>query len=172
MDAPPVIHTLGHSRHPIEVFVAHLRAQGIAAVADARGQPFSRFNPQFNRERLRAALAAAGIDYVWMGEHLSGRPRDPIYRRPDGSIEWEKVVASTGFQDAIAALAALARSRAVAMICAEEDPRRCHRRFLLAPAMEAAGFRVRHIRGDGRIEREEELRAGEAAPELPLFGRP
>ncbi|MGE3932090.1 MAG: DUF488 family protein [Rhodospirillaceae bacterium] len=161
------LYTLGHSRHPIARFVELLRAHEVACVADARGKPFSRFNPQFNRERLRAALADAGIGYAWLGDRLAGKPVPPPFQRPDGSVDWSGVARSGPFLDGIAELAALARSAPTAMICAEENPRHCHRRFLLTPPMEAAGFRVLHIRGDGRLEAESDLRT-EAAP---LFER-
>jgi uncharacterized protein (DUF488 family) len=159
------LYTLGHSRHPIGRFIELLQANAVACVADTRGRPFSRFNPQFNRERLRAALADAGIGYAWLGDRLAGKPVPPAFQRSDGSVDWAGLAQSGPFLDGVADLAALARKAPTAMICAEEDPRRCHRRFLLTPPMEAAGFRVLHIRGDGRIEPETALRA----EGLPLF---
>ena len=47
-----------------------------------------------------------------------------------------------------------ARTRRLALVCAEEDPLHCHRRFLLTPPLQAKGARVLHIRGDGRVEDE------------------
>ncbi len=35
---------------------------------------------------------------------------------------------------------------------------RCHRRFLLTPPLHERGARVLHIRGDGGLQPEEELR--------------
>ena len=153
----PTIWTLGHSRHPIEHFAGLARRHGIELIVDVRGQPFSRFNPQFNRERFRAALAAAGIDYLWLGETLSGRPADPRFRDPGGEVDWAAVRAWPAFQAEIARIHAAAADRRLAMVCAEEDPLRCHRRFLLTPELLARGAEVRHIRGDGRIETEHEV---------------
>jgi uncharacterized protein (DUF488 family) len=45
----------------------------------------------------------------------------------------------------------LARGRRAAIMCAEGDWRRCHRR-LIADALAAKGWRVLHIRPDCRIE--------------------
>ena len=42
--------TIGHSTHTPETFLGLLRMHGVGAVADVRSSPFSRFNPQFNRE--------------------------------------------------------------------------------------------------------------------------
>lgn len=172
MTAPPdTLYTLGHSRHPIGHFVDLARRHGIATIADARGRPYSRFNPHFNRERLKAALAASGIDYAWLGDRLAGKPVPPAFQRADGSVDWAALARSAPFLSGIDELAALARLRPTAMVCAEENPRQCHRRFLLTPPMEAAGFRVVHIRGDGRLEPEAELRAADAPEALPLFAR-
>ena len=56
-----MIYTIGHSKHPIERFIALLKEHGIEAVADVRSMPYSRFNPQFNRKALQQALAEARI---------------------------------------------------------------------------------------------------------------
>ena len=50
----PVL-TIGHSTHSIDAFIALLRQHGVTALADVRSAPFSRFNPQFNKETLSAA---------------------------------------------------------------------------------------------------------------------
>ena len=161
-----LVHTLGHSRHTLERFIELLAARGIETVVDTRGQPYSRFNPQFNRETLGAALARRGIGYVWQGEHLSGRPRDRRLYGSDGRLDRQRVASSPDFVRAIEALAGLARGTRLVLVCAEEDPRRCHRRFLLTPPLIARGLRVVHLRGDGRIEPEETI----AEPAGPLQG--
>ena len=68
------IRTIGHSNHPIERFVALLKAAGIARLVDVRSMPWSRRFPQFGRERLARSLAEAGIAYAWEGEALGGKP--------------------------------------------------------------------------------------------------
>src|SRR5581483_10573171 len=74
----PMIYTIGHSNHPIEHFAGLLQQHGIQALADVRSNPYSRFNPQFNREKLQASLAATGgIRYVFLGEELGARTKDP-----------------------------------------------------------------------------------------------
>ena len=46
------VFTIGHSTHSFEAFVALLKQHGVTALADVRSAPFSRFNPQFNRDAL------------------------------------------------------------------------------------------------------------------------
>ncbi len=173
--APVRIHTLGHSRHGIARFIELVRAHGIAVVADVRGQPYSRYNPQFNRETFRDALEAAGIEYRWFGDRLSGRPRDPDFYGPDGKVLWDRLENWPALHEGLAEVLALADGTGVALVCAEENPMTCHRRFLLTPPLIAAGAEVLHIRGDGAVETEDELLIRERKDDdgqLDLFGAP
>ena len=44
------VFTIGHSTHPQARFVDFLKLHDITAVCDVRSKPYSRTNPQFNRE--------------------------------------------------------------------------------------------------------------------------
>ena len=55
------VYTIGHSNHLPEQFVELLERHAITAVGDVRSRPYSRMNPQFNRENLKRLLAARGI---------------------------------------------------------------------------------------------------------------
>ena len=153
----PTIYTLGHSRHSLDAFIGLLRQNRIERVVDVRGQPYSRHNPQFNREHLSRCLEESGIDYTWSGRHLSGRPRAARYYSPQGNVLWDKLMASSDLRAVLDSIVAEVRVRRIALVCAEEDPTRCHRRFLLTPLLVRRGIEVLHIRGDGRTEPESEL---------------
>jgi uncharacterized protein (DUF488 family) len=153
------IFTLGHSRHPIERFIGLAKTHGVALIVDVRGRPFSRFNPQFNRERFRAALAGAAIDYAWMGETLSGRPEASDFYGADGEVLWDKLRGWPPLRDGLADVLRMSRDTTLALVCAEEDPLRCHRRFLLTPPLATKGADVVHVRGDGRLEGEADVAA-------------
>src|ERR687887_344464 len=58
---------------------------------------------------------------------------------------------SEDFTAGLERLEALAGRRRAAIMCAEGDWRRCHRR-LISDALSARGWRVLHIRPDGRLE--------------------
>ncbi len=154
---PAILYTVGHSRHPMDAFIALLKQNQIERVVDVRGQPYSRHNSQFNREPLAGCLEAAGIDYTWNGKHLSGRPHEARYYGPRGEVLWDKLRTRPEFHAALDLLAAEAQSRRLALVCAEEDPMRCHRRFLLTPPLSQRGLEVLHLRGDGRTEPESVL---------------
>ena len=89
--------TIGDSTHSGEAFVALLERHRVSAVADVRSAPYSRFNPDFNREPLARNLAAHRMAYVLFGRELGGRPDDP-FRYENGRICYERVSATLGFQ--------------------------------------------------------------------------
>ena len=53
------VHTVGHSTHPLEVFVGMLTANGVDLVVDVRRLPGSRRFPHFDEEALSSSLPAA-----------------------------------------------------------------------------------------------------------------
>lgn len=166
---PPVIYSIGHSRHALQTFINLLRTHRIELVVDVRGQPYSRHNPQYNRERLKTSLEAAGIAYSWRGEYLSGRPKGRNFYGPNGEVDWQTLREWPAMNRALDNLVEDITGNRVAMMCAEEDPNRCHRRFLLTPLLLARGASVEHIRGDGRLENEETLQGDEGSNQISLF---
>ena len=169
----PTIYTIGHSRHSLDAFIGLLKQNRIERVVDVRGQPYSRYNPQFNREHLSRRLEESGIDYTWSGRHLSGRPQEGRFYDSQGNVLWDKLMTSPELIAALDSIAVEIRLRRIALVCAEEDPMRCHRRFLLTPPLIRRGIQVMHLRGDGRTEPESELKErdapADASPHQDLF---
>lgn len=153
---PHRVYTVGHSNHALEHFLGLLTGHDVELVVDVRSHPVSRFH-HFDRARLEPSLAAAGIGYCFLGQAVGGRPPDPAFREPDGSVRYDALAASPAFREGVARIAEASASRRVALLCGEEDPRDCHRRFLVGRALQAQGIEVVHIRGDGRLELEEEV---------------
>lgn len=149
------IATVGHSTHSAEYFQSLLRDHAISAVADVRSSPYSRRNPQFNREPLKRDLKRAGIGYVFLGSELGARSEDP--RHYDGNrVVYDRLAASAAFHDGIGRLLKGADDHRIALMCAEKDPLTCHRTILVARHLVERGVRVRHIRADGTIETHDE----------------
>lgn len=146
-----MIYTIGHSNHPIERFLSLLGAQSITALADVRSSPFSRRNPQFNRESLRKSLALHGIRYVFLGEELGARSRDPACYE-DGRVSYARLAASNSFQEGLERLKAGMVEHNIAMMCAEKDPLECHRTILVSRHLVAHHVDVAHILASGEIE--------------------
>jgi uncharacterized protein (DUF488 family) len=83
------IYTVGHSTHSIEKFTALLRQFNITALCDVRSRPYSRMNPQFNREPLKEALKDASIKYVFLGRELGARSEARMILRWTGTAMLE-----------------------------------------------------------------------------------
>jgi uncharacterized protein (DUF488 family) len=150
------IYTIGHSNHPIDKLIGLLTSRGVNLVADVRSHPVSRFNPQYNRDNLRASLAAAGIDYELLGGELGARSNDhSVY--VDGKVDYERLARTPAFQRGIARVTETAATRCVALMCAERDPIGCHRAILVCPPLASRGLAPLHIHADGRLETDAEL---------------
>ncbi|MDE0031109.1 MAG: DUF488 domain-containing protein [Deltaproteobacteria bacterium] len=143
--------TIGHSTHAIETFVGLLERYEVVEVVDVRSTPYSRFNPQYNREPLARSLTARGIEYVYLGWELGGRPDDPACYE-NGRVRYDRVEATPMFQRGLDRVLQAAAGHRVAMMCAEKEPLECHRTLLVAQALESRGVSVDHILADGGLE--------------------
>ena len=144
--------TLGHSNHPLERFLGLLAEHGITAVADVRSAPYSRFCPHFNRRALSSALQDRGIQYLFLGRELGGRPDDPACYDDEGRVCYDRVCRTERFHGGVRRLLATAATRRIALMCAEKEPLDCHRTLLIAQALERQGVAVAHILAGGAIE--------------------
>src|SRR5262245_12323910 len=93
--------TVGHSSHAIEHFLGLLRRHDIATLADVRSRPYSKWAPQFRKEALARTLGAAGIEYVFLGRELGGRPDGAEFYSPDGKVDYARRAAAADFQSGI-----------------------------------------------------------------------
>jgi uncharacterized protein (DUF488 family) len=137
------IKTIGHSNHPIERFVALLRSAGVQRLVDVRSMPWSRRFPQFGRERLANSLKAAGIDYVWEGEALGGKPK------AGGS--YHDAAERPEFKAAIDRLIADGADTTLCLMCAEKEPLECHRTVLVSRRLAERGVAIEHLLADGAV---------------------
>ena len=142
------IMTIGHSNHDFATFSVLLRAQGIAAVADIRSAPYSRFRPEFNRETLQEALRAAGFSYFFLGAELGARSKDPACYE-NGRIQYQKLARTALFQEGLTSLLKRAVSERITLLCAEKEPLACHRSLLVARELERRGAVGLHVRPNG-----------------------
>ncbi len=145
------IYTVGHSTHPFEKFLGLLQKQGVTAIVDVRSVPYSRFNPQFNREELRSALKAHVIRYVFLGKELGARSDDESCY-VNGKVQYKLLAKTALFQSGLARVIHGAESHKIALMCAEKDPLDCHRTILVARELVSRGANVTHILQDGSTE--------------------
>ncbi|MGL4514344.1 MAG: DUF488 family protein [Lacipirellulaceae bacterium] len=139
----PTLFTVGYSTHEWSAFVALVRFAGVTAVADVRSTPYGRL-VEYRREELAAGLRGEGIAYVWLGAELGAR-RDESQAYRDGRVDYERVMTLPAFRAGVERLARGAEQHTIALMCAEREPLDCHRSLLIARALVAEGWRVRHV---------------------------
>ncbi|HEX6122481.1 MAG TPA: DUF488 domain-containing protein, partial [Ktedonobacterales bacterium] len=169
-DAPLTIYTIGHSNQPMERFLALLERHGIQILADVRSQPYSRYVPHFNQVSLEDAVERRGIQYLFLGQELGGRPIGDEFYDAEGYVLYGVVAEAPFFRRGIERLKDEAALSRVAVMCSEEDPTNCHRRLLIARVLAGEDVRVLHLRSDGAIQEASAFEVpSQAATQLSLF---
>jgi uncharacterized protein (DUF488 family) len=126
------IFSIGHSTHSQEHFICLLRQHGITAVCDVRSTPYSRMNPQFNREELEDALLTQGIEYRFLGKEIGARSDDP-HCCEAGKVKYERLAETSQFKYGIKRIVkGIKEGFRIALMCAEKEPIECHRTILVS----------------------------------------
>ncbi|HEV3156172.1 MAG TPA: DUF488 domain-containing protein [Candidatus Baltobacteraceae bacterium] len=150
------VFTIGHSTHPLEIFIDLLMKHGITVICDVRSAPHSRLNPQYNQENLKLSLNEHGITYVFLGKELGARSDDPnCYEH--GKIQYERLAHTESFRAGLERVKKGTKKYSVALMCAEKEPLECHRAVLVARHLEMLDFEIQHIHSDGSLESQLEL---------------
>lgn len=146
--------TVGHSTHSPEWFMALLKKHEVTALADVRTDPYSRYNPQFNKAEMERDLKANGIRYVFVGRELGARSKDPsVY--VNGQVQYGLLGDTPLFLAGIDRLKHGLKKYRIALMCSEKDPKDCHRAILIAPVLKKHDIEVVHILADGSLESHE-----------------
>ena len=153
----PQVHTAGHSTMDQESLMDLLECNRTQMVADVRSTPYSRRVPWFNREKLAEALTKRGMDYLYMGDQLGGRPKKDRLYNHEGRADYRRMALEKTFREGVRQLSQAAAERRVTLLCTERDPLQCHRALLVAHALEQAGVPVVHILGNGNKATHEKL---------------
>ena len=153
------VYTIGHSTHSIDAFLGLLGLNGISAICDVRSSPYSRFNPQFNKDALSKSLRDHGIKYVFLGKELGARSNDPSCYC-DGRVQYDALARTDLFRSGVERVrVGVDRGYKMALMCAEKDPLDCHRTVLVSRNLEYEGFNILHILSDGSLETQAEAAA-------------
>ncbi len=163
------LYTIGHSTHTTEEFIELLKRHGVTAVCDVRSSPYSRYNPQFNRETLRDELKKQEIAYVFLGKELGPRSDDPSCYK-NGKVLYDLIAVTERFQKGLNRVREGAKSYRVTLLCSEKDPITCHRMNLVCRHLRD-DFEIRHILEDGHVEKNKDvekrlMRLMKVTPEL------
>ena len=146
-DVPEVL-SIGHSTHHSHEFLARLDEAAVELLVDVRRYPGSRRVPWTSANELQSLLAERSIGYLHLAA-LGGRRRPS---KPSWNGAWRNQqfqgyadhLSSLEFAAGLAELEAEARQRRAAIMCAEAQWWRCHRR-LLSDILVVRGWRVVHV---------------------------
>ena len=146
-----IVWTVGHSTHTVAELAALVKAHGVEQIIDIRTIRRSRANPQFNEDRIAAALAKRGVRYR-IDEALGGRRGKAKHPPSLANDAWQNAsfknyadyALTAEFRDGLRELMHEARKTPSAIMCAEAVWWRCHRR-IVADHLIAKRIEVRHI---------------------------
>ena len=146
------IFTIGSSIHAIDEFIALLNKYKINAVADVRSVPYSKYTPQYNREKLNNVLKENQINYLDFNKEFGARRKEPE-AYTNGIVDFKKVVNLPEFLCGIERISeGISKGYNIALLCAEKNPINCHRFFLVSKALvEKLGIKIDHILYDGSV---------------------
>lgn len=120
------LYSIGYATKPIDEFIAQLQQNKIA-----------------------------GIYYVYLGDELGPRSKDPSHYDEAGQVQFDRLQASALFLAGIARLdTGIAKGMRIALMCAEKDPAVCHRSLLIGHywLRERSDVPLMHICHDGALE--------------------
>jgi uncharacterized protein (DUF488 family) len=148
MNSRHQIYTIGHSTRTQRELIDLLRQNHVPLLLDIRAIPYSRYNPQFNREAMQEVMPSEGIVY----EHLAAlggvRPSQEVMKGAKSCSERSRGFAgymkTDEFKAGLDRVLELAMEAPVALMCGEGDPTHCHR-FWVADALRERGIEVKHI---------------------------
>ena len=146
--------TIGHSNHSVERFAHLLDEHDVTMVLDVRSVPYSRRNPQYNRETFRDTLRHHDYAYEFLGHALGARGWGDEFmftsNANSAKVDFSKIRTSEKFLEGIARVRELTASgERPALMCAEGEPFDCHRFVLVSYQLSQEGLEVVHIMPDG-----------------------
>lgn len=141
------IYSIGHGNKNIEIFIKELKSFGIQYLIDIRSKPYSKHNPQYNREELKISLEKERIKYVYLGDKLGGLPND-LSCYTDGKVDYNKLKEKEFFKQGLKRLInANNKKIKIAIMCSEKDPKECHRSKLIGEELLKFNINIKHIIG-------------------------
>ncbi|MCO7224065.1 DUF488 family protein [Pleionea sp. CnH1-48] len=153
------VYTIGYATKAIDTFIKQLQQYDITVVADVRSVPYSKAFYDYHQEALQQHLKSNNIRYVYLGEELGPRSKDPNHYDESNQVQFEKLMTSALFSTGISRLkTGLDRHFNIALMCAEKDPANCHRSTLIAYYLARnESIQIKHITHDGHIESQTQL---------------
>jgi uncharacterized protein (DUF488 family) len=140
-----MIYSIGHGNKNFEDFLHELSSFNVKYLIDVRTSPYSKYNPQYNRELLKNNLEAVNITYVYMGDNLGGLPTDRSCY-VEGKVSYDLIKDKEFFKEGLARLIkAYEKGINVVVMCSETKPEECHRSKLIGQELLKKNITIKHI---------------------------
>jgi uncharacterized protein (DUF488 family) len=156
--ASNALRTIGHSNIQKDTFLDILYHHHINCIIDLRSAPYSRHNPQFNRETLKTDLEINEIEYIYMGDRLGARYEDKNLLLDNGKVDFDKIKDLPSFIEGIESLINKTNTGLnISLMCAEKAPLNCHRFMLVSRALAKKNIDIEHLLSDKSTVSQDEL---------------
>lgn len=153
--------TVGYATKPITTFIQQLKHYQIDVIADVRSVPFSKQFHDYHQDQIKSHLASHGIKYVYLGNELGPRSKNPEHYDQCGQVQFDQLMRCELFLQGVARIKnGIKKGYTIALMCAEKDPANCHRSTLIAYYLKhQLELEIKHIDHVGAIEHQGELEA-------------
>lgn len=163
------VYTIGYAGYEsVREMIDVLKSLNIGCLIDVRSTPYSTYHADFNKEPLAKELRKEGILYRNYASEFGARQKDFV--NGEGYVDYEAFARSERFAEGVRKVSkAIELGYAVVLMCAEKDPKDCHRGILIGREMKKAGFAVNHILYPAEIETQEEMEARCVNSQISMF---
>lgn len=151
------LYTIGHSTLPEGRFIELLKHFRIEYLLDVRSTPYSRYVPQYNKDKIENVLCGAGIQYAHMGKRFGARQENKAFYNAEGYLDFECFRESAQFKAGLNNVKKGLEKYNIALMCTEKNPIDCHRAIMVARGFELDGTQVMHILHDSTAITQEEF---------------
>lgn len=153
------LYTIGYATKSFDSFSEQLKSYKVNALVDVRSVPFSARFKEYDQGNLQRTLKALGVHYIYMGNLLGPRSKNPDHYDQHRQVDFSKLKKSNEFLQGVGRLKlGCSKNYIIAMMCAEKDPACCHRSLLISSFLhEEHNWDVQHILHNGEVENQADL---------------
>lgn len=152
------IYTFGHSNYSMEHLIDVIKKYDINCVVDIRAVPFSKYNVQFDKDKIAAPLKANKILYIYMGDDLGVKKEDKSTYINEGYSDFNKLINTEEFIKGIERIKnGMQMGYKIVLLGAVQDPIRCPRAILIGRYLDEIGIDVKHILHDETVCNQREI---------------
>lgn len=156
-----MVFSIGYGGRRVLDVLSLLKKHHINYLLDVRSSPFSKFTPEFNGKNLTETLAREGIHYLFLGDSLGGKPEGRELYTND-QPDYKKISQSKRFREGLNRIVnAENLDLNIIILCAEKDPRKCHRSRLIGEELAKDNILIRHIDKNDKIVEHHKLNNNE-----------